>query len=98
MLQRNETSQDIRAIKPRPLSILLGVELRGVRKRVIELVEQWLGVTLLAQHICLEPPWQVLLDLIVHVRLSGDGEDVVEFFKRTLLGLRQPEEARNMLE
>lgn len=60
---------------------------------LVEFVEQWLGVALLAENICLEPPWQVLLELVVHVRACRDGKNIIKFFEGALLGLGHPEEA-----
>ena len=60
---------------------------------VVELVQDRFRKTLLAKDIRLEPPRQVLADLVSHMSARRNGEDVVELFKRTLLGLWQPQEA-----
>lgn len=62
---------------------------------VVELVQGRFRETLLAEDIRLEPPRQVLADLVSHVSARRHGEDVVELFERTLLGLRQPQEAED---
>lgn len=57
------------------------------------MVELGLREAFLAQDVCIEPPWQVLAQLVVHVCTSWDAEDVVEFFESALFGLWHPEEA-----
>ena len=62
-------------------------------RQATEFVQLRLHEALPAENVGLEPPRQVLGSLIPHVRASGDGEDIVEFFKGSLLGLWQPQEA-----
>jgi len=60
---------------------------------VAELVQLGLDQALAAQHVRLEPPWEVLAGLVLHVRARRDGKDVIEFLEGALLGFRKPEEA-----
>ena len=61
----------------------------------VELVQHWLGQALLAENVRLEPPGQVLANLVLHVGAGGNGEDVVQLFESTLFRLGQPQEAKN---
>jgi hypothetical protein len=61
---------------------------------MIELVQDGLREALPAEDIRLEPPRQVLADLVFHVGACRHSEDVVELFERTLLSLGQPQEAK----
>ena len=67
---------------------------RDVLVVVGQLVQDRLRQALTTEDVGLEPPWQVLSDLVTHVGARRDGEDVVELLERALLGLGQPEEAR----
>lgn len=59
-------------------------------RQATEFVQLRLRETLLAENVGLDPPGQVFGSLVLHVRASRNGEDIVEFFKGSLLGLRQP--------
>lgn len=60
---------------------------------LVELVENGLCETFLAEDIRLEPPRQVLANLVFHVGTSRYGEDIVEFFEGALFRLWEPQEA-----
>jgi hypothetical protein len=60
---------------------------------VIELVELWLREAFTTEHVCAEPPREVLAGLVFHVRARRHSKHVVEFFEGALFGLGQPEEA-----
>lgn len=62
---------------------------------VVELVQNRLRQTLLPEDVRLEPPGEVLADLVFHVGTCWHSEDVVKFFECALLRLRKPQEARN---
>ncbi len=47
---------------------------------------------LLTEDIALDPPREDLEHLVSHMLACGDSKDVIEFFKGTLLGLRDPDE------
>lgn len=67
---------------------------RDVLVLVGQLVQDRLRQALATEDVGLEPPRQVLVDLVAHVGARRDGKDVVELLERSLLGLGQPEEAR----
>jgi len=58
----------------------------------LEMVEWLESGTLVEEDPALDEVWERLGDLVAHVGAGGDGEDVVEFLKRALLGLGNPEE------
>lgn len=62
-------------------------------RQAAKLVQLRFGETLLAEHVGLEPPREIFGSLILHVRTRGHSENVVELFKRSLLRLREPQEA-----
>lgn len=60
---------------------------------IVELIELRLHKAFTTEHVCAEPPREVLVGLIFHVRARRHTKHVVEFFESTLFGLGQPEEA-----
>jgi hypothetical protein len=59
---------------------------------LIELVQDRLFEALVAQDVRLEPPRQILSDLVLHVSASWNSKYVVELLKSTLLSFGHPEE------
>lgn len=59
---------------------------------VLEVVEGFEDGVLLHEDPAVEPPWEGLEALVVHVCAGRDGEDVIELFEGALFGFRHPEE------
>jgi len=69
------------------MCILLFVENVGSRcVDLVKLVQLGARLVCFAEDVSFEEPWHRLGDLEVHVRPGGYGKDIVEFFKRSLLG------------
>ena len=64
---------------------------------LLKLVQLRLCQSLAAQNVRFDPPRQVGPSLVLHVFASRNAENVVELFKRTLLGFRKPEETADFM-
>ena len=62
---------------------------------VVECIERLEDSALASEDPAIDPPWESLGELVVHVSAGWDGEDVVEFLKGSLLSLGDPEEDHN---
>lgn len=60
----------------------------GSLRQPSKLVQLWLFETFATEYIHLDPPRQILGGLVLHVSAGGYGEDVIEFFKCSLLPVK----------